>query len=421
MMGRDYRLPLRSAARAASSHPPCRAPSSCAASVLRPQPRELRGVLLESRPPCASRPGSKMRSDFGHRLIEQAVGSRVEFPLRPMRELRGPIMVGGAVRGRPAQVRGDILGSNFASGCSHRGGGGTRSRAAVRCRASRRSPARSPREPSRAWAQRPAPDPRRSGNGAGAPGYPRAARAAAESRCGSRSAGARDLPGNDPISPAVPDPGGLQRSRAHPRSPGSGRRPGKIRPSARTLRSRVCNAGDMSPISSRKRVPHVSLLEKRPRRSASAPVNAPFSWPNNSDSRRSAVNAAVLRATKALLERGLWRCRARATSSLPVPDSPVISTVMLERDNRADGAEYLLHGGRLAEELRNASAGDVGIDRHRRLLRGAPHEIHGLVDVERLRQVLEGASLIGGDGGIQVRVRGHDDDRAVRGATPECP
>jgi hypothetical protein len=42
----------------------------------------------------------------------------------------------------------------------------------------------------------------------------------------------------------------------------------------------------------------------------------------------------VLSATKALLERGLCRCRARATSSLPVPDSPVISTVMLERDNR---------------------------------------------------------------------------------------
>jgi len=31
---------------------------------------------------------------------------------------------------------------------------------------------------------------------------------------------------------------------------------------------------------------------------------------------------------------GLCRCSARATSSLPVPDSPVISTVMLERDSR---------------------------------------------------------------------------------------
>ncbi len=49
---------------------------------------------------------------------------------------------------------------------------------------------------------------------------------------------------------------------------------------------------------------------------------------------RSAVNAAVLSATKALFDRGLCRCSARATNSLPVPDSPVISTVMLERDSR---------------------------------------------------------------------------------------
>jgi hypothetical protein len=32
--------------------------------------------------------------------------------------------------------------------------------------------------------------------------------------------------------------------------------------------------------------------------------------------------------------RGELSCNARATSSLPVPDSPVISTVMLERDSR---------------------------------------------------------------------------------------
>ena len=31
---------------------------------------------------------------------------------------------------------------------------------------------------------------------------------------------------------------------------------------------------------------------------------------------------------------GLCSCNARATSSLPVPDSPVISTVILEPDSR---------------------------------------------------------------------------------------
>ncbi len=89
----------------------------------------------------------------------------------------------------------------------------------------------------------------------------------------------------------------------------------------------------MSPISSRKSVPP-SACSNRPRRSSVAPVKAPFSWPNSSDSSRSAVNAEVLSAMNALAARGLCRCSARATSSLPVPDSPMISTVMLDRDRR---------------------------------------------------------------------------------------
>jgi len=39
--------------------------------------------------------------------------------------------------------------------------------------------------------------------------------------------------------------------------------------------------------------------------------------------------AAVLMATNGPPARGLWRCSARATSSLPVPLSPVTSTVTL--------------------------------------------------------------------------------------------
>ena len=82
----------------------------------------------------------------------------------------------------------------------------------------------------------------------------------------------------------------------------------------------------MSPISSRKSVPP-SACSKRPRRIACAPVKAPRSWPNNSDSSKSFGMAAVLIAMKGLVARGLCRCNARATSSLPVPDSPLISTV----------------------------------------------------------------------------------------------
>ena len=44
--------------------------------------------------------------------------------------------------------------------------------------------------------------------------------------------------------------------------------------------------------------------------------------------------AAVLIATNGIGARGLCRCNARATSSLPVPDSPVIITVVFDCDRR---------------------------------------------------------------------------------------
>ncbi len=46
------------------------------------------------------------------------------------------------------------------------------------------------------------------------------------------------------------------------------------------------------------------------------------------------LDAAVSAYQQGAFERGLWRCRACATSSLPVPDSPLISTLMDERDRR---------------------------------------------------------------------------------------
>ncbi len=65
---------------------------------------------------------------------------------------------------------------------------------------------------------------------------------------------------------------------------------------------------------------------QRPRLSVVAPVNAPRTWPNSSDSISSEGIAPQLTATKGLRARGLRMCMARATTSLPVPDSPVIST-----------------------------------------------------------------------------------------------
>ena len=86
-------------------------------------------------------------------------------------------------------------------------------------------------------------------------------------------------------------------------------------------------AGEVSPISSRKSVPP-SASSNRPSRRSAAPVNAPFSWPNSSLSSSVSGSAPQLTAMNALPRREDRSCSAFATSSLPVPDSPWISTVL---------------------------------------------------------------------------------------------
>src|SRR3954469_2197474 len=86
----------------------------------------------------------------------------------------------------------------------------------------------------------------------------------------------------------------------------------------------ACASGPRSPTSSRNSVPRCAS-SKRPIRVWVAPVKAPRSWPNISLSTRSRGIAAQLTRTNGLSRRGLASWIALATSSLPVPDSPVIS------------------------------------------------------------------------------------------------
>ena len=98
-------------------------------------------------------------------------------------------------------------------------------------------------------------------------------------------------------------------------------------PFSSTRSSFACASGPRSPTSSRNRVPP-SASSNRPCRRSVAPVKAPRSCPNISDSTRSRGIAALLTVMNGLLPlpRALCRWIAEATSSLPVPDSPVIST-----------------------------------------------------------------------------------------------
>ena len=70
-----------------------------------------------------------------------------------------------------------------------------------------------------------------------------------------------------------------------------------------------------------------SAAANRPSRRAMAPVNAPRSWPNSSLSSRVSASDAQCTLMYGRPARGLAAGFAAATSSLPVPDSPVMSTV----------------------------------------------------------------------------------------------
>ncbi len=95
-----------------------------------------------------------------------------------------------------------------------------------------------------------------------------------------------------------------------------------------TRRNLAWMPGLISPISSSMRVP-LWAASNLPIFRSVAPVKAPRSWPNSSLASNSADSAAQFKQTKTWSRRGLESWTARATSSLPTPLSPRISTVAL--------------------------------------------------------------------------------------------
>ena len=90
-----------------------------------------------------------------------------------------------------------------------------------------------------------------------------------------------------------------------------------------------------------------SASSKRPTRSALASVNAPFRWPNSSDSNTPSAMPPALTVTIGRLARGDTACSACATRLLPVPFSPVISTLASDGPTRA----MISSTGRIARRL----------------------------------------------------------------------
>ena len=102
---------------------------------------------------------------------------------------------------------------------------------------------------------------------------------------------------------------------------------GLYRFSCNALSSITCVRYERFPISSRNSVPP-SAVRNSPALSLSAPVNAPFRCPKNSDAASSSGTVPQSTGTYGLFHLWLRSCISCATCSFPVPDAPRSNTEM---------------------------------------------------------------------------------------------
>ena len=193
--------------------------------------------------------------------------------------------------------------------------------------------------------------------------------------------------------------------------------------SSSTRSSLACAGSGSSPTSSRNSVPPPAF-SNAPRRSRSAPVNAPRSWPNSSLSTSCSGSAALLTATSGVLAPGPRRCSSRATSSLPVPLSPTISTLLGIGATRAIASR----SDRIGALSPMSGVSPSNRDRSERNLLHQPPARDRVLDLlndalDRLRLVDEpvGAEPHGLDAAVVAAGAGVDDDRRVDAALLQPP
>ena len=119
---------------------------------------------------------------------------------------------------------------------------------------------------------------------------------------------------------------------------------GRTRDDSSTWSSLLWTSSGISAISSRKIVPPEASTN-RPSRDSRASVNAPRRTPNSSASTSPLGSAAQLTWTNGPLPRPPRSWIQRASAPLPVPLSPVISTLAIERDaRRATSSTFCIAG-----------------------------------------------------------------------------
>ena len=150
-----------------------------------------------------------------------------------------------------------------------------------------------------------------------------------------------------------------------------------------------------------------SASSNLPRRSDVAPVNEPFSWPNSSVSISSVGIAAQFTFTNGPAANGLalWMCAA--SSSLPVPDSPISSTRASERAAIDACSTARCHAGLVTDHLGGRAhqfAQPLILLPQGGVLQRVLHRQQHAVAAQRLFQEIESAGARGfhrvGDGAV---------------------
>ena len=186
--------------------------------------------------------------------------------------------------------------------------------------------------------------------------------------------------------------------------------------------SRACTRGVTSPTSSRQSVPP-SATSKSPCLRSTAPVKAPFSWPNSSLCISSSESEAQSTTTNGFSRSGLAWCSRRAISSFPVPVSPEMSTLERLCAARSTAPVIATNAGERPIEidplLRQAALEDgVALLQPPRLQRALHRQLQ-LVEVAGLEQVVGGAGLERADGRLHGAVAG-EDDHLAGGRSPDA-
>ena len=153
---------------------------------------------------------------------------------------------------------------------------------------------------------------------------------------------------------------------------------------------------------------------------ARRPVNAPRAWPNSSLSSSSALRLGQLTVTNGPSARRLQAWMARASTPLPVPLSPRISTVASVGATRRASSRTPPTSGSRAVEVRLGHLGAGPAPPGRRPGRCSPRTratrsstARTWAGRERLGQVVEGAATHRLDGRVDAGVGGDDHDGQV--------